>query len=77
MITVLFFAELQEVTGGRQFGLKTNSNTIMELKEELIDKFEIPQLEQAMVAINEEYALVEDTISSGDVIAFIPPVSGG
>jgi molybdopterin converting factor small subunit len=30
-----------------------------------------------MVAINEEYANEEDTIQSGDVVALIPPVSGG
>lgn len=29
------------------------------------------------VAVNEEYALKEDVIHSGDVCAFIPPVSGG
>ncbi|MNP62948.1 Molybdopterin synthase sulfur carrier subunit [compost metagenome] len=30
-----------------------------------------------MVAVNEEYARLEDTIQDGDVVAFIPPVSGG
>ncbi|MBO1910735.1 MoaD/ThiS family protein, partial [Microvirga sp. 3-52] len=29
------------------------------------------------VAVNEEYALKEDVVESGDVCAFIPPVSGG
>ena len=29
------------------------------------------------VAVNEEYALKDDVIQSGDVCAFIPPVSGG
>lgn len=30
-----------------------------------------------MVAINEEYANEDDIIQTGDVIAMIPPVSGG
>jgi molybdopterin synthase sulfur carrier subunit len=30
-----------------------------------------------MTAINEEFALEDDVITKEDVIAFIPPVSGG
>ena len=30
-----------------------------------------------MIAVNEEYALDEQVINKGDVIALIPPVSGG
>jgi sulfur-carrier protein len=30
-----------------------------------------------MVAINEEYANEDDKIKSGDIVALIPPVSGG
>jgi molybdopterin synthase sulfur carrier subunit len=30
-----------------------------------------------MAAINEEFAPNEEVIQEGDVIAFIPPVSGG
>ncbi|EEL48904.1 Molybdopterin converting factor (Subunit 1) [Bacillus cereus Rock3-44] len=33
--------------------------------------------DQLMVAINEEYANADDKIQSGDVVALIPPVSGG
>lgn len=30
-----------------------------------------------MAAVNEEFAGDEDVLNDGDVVAFIPPVSGG
>ncbi len=30
-----------------------------------------------MFAINEEYAVDEDVVKAGDIVALIPPVSGG
>ena len=40
-------------------------------------KFKFANLDNVMVAINEEYAMDQDVIQSGDTVAFIPPVSGG
>ena len=34
-------------------------------------------LNEAMVAVNEEYAQRDTMVGTGDVVAFIPPVSGG
>jgi len=77
MITVLLFAQLQEEAGKDRLEIETNSMIIQELREKLQNQYQINGLNQAMAAINEEYALNEDTVKEGDTVAFIPPVSGG
>ena len=77
MIKILLFAQLQDEIGVESLELELSNITVTQLKQELITKFQFPSLEHTMVAVNEEYALEEDTIQSGDVVAFIPPVSGG
>ncbi|WP_010098683.1 molybdopterin converting factor subunit 1 [Ornithinibacillus scapharcae] len=77
MITVLFFAQLQEVIGKERIEFEASNITVGELKEKLMRSFQLSQLENVMTAINEEYALAEDVVSDGDIVAFIPPVSGG
>ncbi|MDC3417853.1 molybdopterin converting factor subunit 1 [Aquibacillus salsiterrae] len=77
MITVLLFAHLQEEAKTSQIELEVDRITVDALKKDLAQRFHLSQLEHAMVAINEEFALNEDTIQSGDAVAIIPPVSGG
>ena len=40
-------------------------------------KYNIAISNEIMVAINEEYANENDIIQTGDIVAMIPPVSGG
>lgn len=77
MIKILFFAELQEKMGESQIELEKKQITVADLKAELQEIYQLTGLEQVMTAINEEYALHDDVIKSGDTVAFIPPVSGG
>lgn len=77
MIKVLLFAHLQEKVGKESLQIEHLSMTVKELKDLVGIKYELGSLNNVMVAVNEEYALDEDTIQSGDVVAFIPPVSGG
>lgn len=77
MINVLFFAELQEAAGKQNVTVEAENITIKELKENHLKVYHIESLDQAMVAINEEYAEEHTLIKSGDIVAFIPPVSGG
>ncbi|HEE9032745.1 TPA: MoaD/ThiS family protein [Bacillus cereus] len=51
--------------------------TVAKLKEVLIKKYNIAISNEIMVAINEEYANENDIIQTGDIVAMIPPVSGG
>ncbi|BAB06737.1 molybdopterin converting factor subunit 1 [Halalkalibacterium halodurans] len=78
MIEILLFAELSEKAETDRLLLAGEGKTVGELKE-MVAK-EIPalgSLEQIMVAINEEYANDHMTVKAGDVVALIPPVSGG
>ncbi|MCH1625869.1 molybdopterin converting factor subunit 1 [Fredinandcohnia quinoae] len=77
MITVLFFAHLQEVVGSEKITLDLESMSVTELKTELEKRYEFKNLNQIMFAINEEYAIDIDVIKAGDTVALIPPVSGG
>jgi sulfur-carrier protein len=77
MIKVLLFAHLQEKVGKEIIEIEHAPLTVEELKNEIAIKYELGSLEHVMIAVNEEYALDGDLIQSGDIVAFIPPVSGG
>ncbi|MDM5236389.1 molybdopterin converting factor subunit 1 [Bacillus cereus] len=77
MIRVLLFANLQEEAGTSELQIEKENITVAELKEIVATEYNVPVSAPIMVAINEEYANEDDTIQSGDVVALIPPVSGG
>ncbi|MFC4387146.1 molybdopterin converting factor subunit 1 [Gracilibacillus marinus] len=77
MITVLLFAQLQEQLQKDKLPLEMDRVSVRELKEYLKEEFGLVRVTEAMVAINEAYALEDDEIKSGDIVAIIPPVSGG
>lgn len=77
MVEVLFFAELQEAVGSEKLSFEGEGLTVTEFKNVHLEKYNFKTLDQAMVAINEEYASENTVLKSGDVLAFIPPVSGG
>lgn len=77
MITVLFFAHLQDQVGKDKIELEAGTITVAELKLKLMNDYNFSSLDQVMFAINEEYAENDDLIKQGDTVALIPPVSGG
>ncbi len=77
MIKVLFFARLQDEAGTEALEAQKAGQTVQEIKAWLKEEYQLSSLDQAMAAVNEEFADNEDTLSDGDTIAFIPPVSGG
>ncbi|MCP8615643.1 molybdopterin converting factor subunit 1 [Salirhabdus salicampi] len=77
MIKVLLFAHLQEEAGSNEVELELDGMTVSHLKRELQQRYQLSEMDQVMVAINEEYALDEDKVKNGDIVALIPPVSGG
>ncbi|CAN7257727.1 molybdopterin converting factor subunit 1 [Rossellomorea sp. LjRoot5] len=77
MIKVFLFAHLQERAGRHEVTIDKGELTVRELKERLMDEYHLPSLESVMVAVNEQYSLEDEVISAGDVVALIPPVSGG
>ncbi|SFJ62669.1 molybdopterin converting factor subunit 1 [Thermoflavimicrobium dichotomicum] len=76
---ILCFADLGEKIGKNvEFPLETTI-TVRELREKLSEQYPLyqQQLQTCMVAINQTYAEEETVISPDDVVALIPPVSGG
>ncbi|RAK17015.1 molybdopterin synthase sulfur carrier subunit [Anoxybacillus vitaminiphilus] len=76
MITILFFAHLQEAIGKERIQLNCAPLAVKQLKNHLESEYNI-DLQHVMVAVNEEYASESELIHPGDTVAFIPPVSGG
>lgn len=77
MIRVQYFARLRELAGKGQETLDREQMTVQELLDWAEETYPGFGKGDIQVAVNEEYALPEDVIHSGDECAFIPPVSGG
>ena len=78
-ISVLFFGITTDLIGASQLELELNEKvSIADFKSILVQKY--PKLENInsyAIAVNEEYAEDSVALNEGDVIAVIPPVSGG
>lgn len=77
MIKVLLFAGLREAVGEGELIINEPNLTVRQLRNYLITNYNVTQVNEAMVAINEEYANEDDLLKDGDHAALIPPVSGG
>lgn len=76
MIRILLFAQLKDQVGENKLLLDYQPLSVADLKKQMQDRYKF-QTKDVMVAINEEYAADYDVIHDGDVVAMIPPVSGG
>jgi molybdopterin converting factor subunit 1 len=77
-IQILFFGKLKETWNSSKTRVQTQANTVDELYTELLTTAsEIPHKESIKVAINEEFSEWNSLINEGDVIALLPPASGG
>lgn len=77
MIHVQYFARLRELTGKSEEVITNETMTVQQLLDWAEETYPGFGKESVRVAVNEEYALQDDIIQSGDHCAFIPPVSGG
>ncbi|WP_163536567.1 molybdopterin converting factor subunit 1 [Gracilibacillus sp. YIM 98692] len=77
MIEVLLFAQLQEDAGTDRLTLNIEKLSVKQLRKKLMETYNLQQVKESMVAVNEVYALDKEWIQSGDTVAIIPPVSGG
>ncbi|TKD71916.1 MoaD/ThiS family protein [Pseudalkalibacillus hwajinpoensis] len=77
MITVLFFAGQQELIGEDKLKRNESQMKISDLKTKLMEEYPKLSLQNTMTAINEEYAEDDRIVEDNDIVAFIPPVSGG
>lgn len=80
-VTVLYFASVRESVGASEarLALSDDIRTIADLSAYL-ERTEVGlarRLASVRFAINEAFVSADAHISDGDVIAIIPPVSGG
>lgn len=78
-LTVLFFGITTDLVGktSLSYFLK-RGNKINDLKNQLFEDFpQLKSLNSYAIAINESYATNNSSVKEGDIIAIIPPVSGG
>ena len=78
-INLLFFAITTDLVGKNDMLFSINENTtVNELKKILITQFSaLKNLHEFAIAVNEDYAEDILVLNEGDVVAIIPPVSGG
>ena len=79
-VTVKLFASFREATGEPESIIETRpGTTVSQLWGRLVE--EHPRLQplgsSAAVALNGRYTREDATLSDGDTVAFLPPVSGG
>ncbi|MFD1357269.1 molybdopterin converting factor subunit 1 [Fictibacillus halophilus] len=79
MVQILLFASLAQQAGTQKISLDLATPvTVEQVRDHLQNQLgELKGIENALVAVNEEYADLTVEIKNGDTIAFIPPVSGG
>lgn len=80
ILRVLFFGQLKDIVGASEESFVAPEKcSLQDVFSSYAEKF--PRLgefqESVAAAINQEYSPWEQTLKSGDEVAFLPPVSGG
>lgn len=79
-LEIRLFATLKDRTGTDSITVETSEGSnVKELLTIVAEKYPVlaPSLPSILVAVNRAYADEDRTITSGDEVAFFPPVSGG
>ena len=74
------FAWAREVTGEEEIALEIpDGGTVADLRERLAERFPVfaGRMESIAVSVNQEFAGDSLSLSPGDEVALIPPISGG
>jgi len=78
-VQILFFGITTDLLGFSNLELEvTEASTVVNLKRLLKEKY--PQLKNMAsyaIAVNESYAVNDLVLNENDIVAIIPPVSGG
>jgi molybdopterin converting factor subunit 1 len=77
---VLLFAALREAAGAREVTVELPAPAdVAALRRALAATYPrlAPLLAAAAAAVNEEYVPADHPLADGDIVALIPPVSGG
>ncbi|MCB9654828.1 MAG: molybdopterin converting factor subunit 1 [Deltaproteobacteria bacterium] len=80
-VRVLYFAAVRELLGEREaaFTLPTAVRTIQDFRTHFVECYPAlrPWIASVRIARNESFAELHERLHDGDVLALIPPVSGG
>ena len=78
-ITVLLFGILKDIIGENFLQLEIDNDATIEiLKDYLLNNYEkLNRFSNFSIAVNEEYVDLNYILKTNDVVALIPPVSGG
>ena len=78
-ITILLFGIVRDIIKAQQLELQFYDGlTIGELRTKLLEDYpKLKQYSNYAIAVNEAYAEDNLTLKANDVIALVPPVSGG
>jgi len=78
-ITVLLFGIIRDIVGENTLELDLEKAILIgQLKQDLLKKYNnLQQYSNFSIAVNEEYVDLNYVLQPNDVVALIPPVSGG
>ena len=77
-VCLKYFSRFAELAGQSTEEYSTNASSVQELWYELDQQYGFDQKITAVrPAINHQFCDWQSTINEGDIISFIPPVSGG
>lgn len=78
-LQVLFFGIASDFSGETSVTLSLSKEvSVLEFKEFIQQKYpKLSQINSYAIAVNENYATNEVILKDNDVVAIIPPVSGG
>jgi molybdopterin synthase sulfur carrier subunit len=79
-LNVRLFAGLRETVGAREITVKIDDGaTVADLCRRIGDEYPLVRvlLASAVAAVGEEYVPASYQLHDGDMVALIPPVSGG
>ncbi|MDH5162872.1 molybdopterin converting factor subunit 1 [Heyndrickxia oleronia] len=77
MIKVMLFAQLREQVGEAEIKINAFEGSVNDLLNYLHEKYSLLNIENLMIAVNEEFSPTDKVLQEGDVVALLPPVSGG
>ncbi len=73
---ILSFGQITEITGAPQWSLD-NINSTDQLRQKLSDLFPALQHTTYLIAVNQQVIRENITLRETDIIALLPPFSGG
>lgn len=78
-VQVLFFGIATDLVGANSINIELNNNaSVANFKKVLQAQYpKLSEINSYAIAVNESYAAEETILKEKDVLAIIPPVSGG